>query len=237
MMTDPSSFLRGERHRWLVSSAVGATLLLAACGSSDSGSSSGSSVDVQEEGSQEIGDVSPDRVLAGIVREPSPVVDETPIPSLTNEGDDVVFRAQSGGLQVVYFGYTNCPDVCPTTMFDHTVSLRLLPDDMAEQVDTVMVTVDPDRDLELLTGYVQSFVPDGEAAGTADPAVLEAAAEPFGVGYDVVEASDGSIEVSHSGFLYVVGDNGELLLAWPFGTSSEEMAADMFQLLSSAATS
>ena len=121
-------------------------------------------------------------------------------------------------------------------MFDHTVSLRLLPDDMADQVDTVMVTVDPDRDLDLLTGYVQSFVPDGEAAGTSDPAVLAAAAEPFGVGYDVVEASDGSIEVSHSGFLYVVGDNGELLLAWPFGTSSEEMAADMFQLLNAETT-
>jgi protein SCO1/2 len=236
-MTEPSALLRVARHHGLVVVAAWAMVLLAACGSSDSGSSdSGTSGGTQQERPQEVEEVSPDRVLAGVVREPAPVVDETPIPSLTNEGDDVVFRAQPDGLQVVYFGYTNCPDVCPTTMFDHTVSLRLLPDDMADQVDTVMVTVDPDRDLDLLTGYVQSFVPDGEAAGTSDRAVLAAAAEPFGVGYDVVEASDGSIEVSHSGFLYVVGDNGELLLAWPFGTSSEEMAADMLQLLTAEGT-
>ena len=220
------------RQRRLVAFVIGGILLLAACGSSDSGSvAETQEVDAQQEAPQEIENVPLDRVLAGIVREPSPVVDETQIPSLTNEGDDVVFRAQSGGLQVVYFGYTNCPDVCPTTMFDHTVSLRLLPDDMADQVDTLMVTVDPDRDLALLADYVQSFVPGGEAAGTSDPALLQAAAEPFGVSYDVVETSDGSIEVSHSGFLYVVGDKGELLLAWPFGTSSEEMAADMFQLM------
>jgi protein SCO1/2 len=230
--------MRVTRHHGFAVVAAAAMVLLAACGSSDSGTSdSGTTGGAQQERSQEIEDVSPDRVLAGIVREPAPVVDGTPIPSLTNEGDDVLFRAQPDGLQIVYFGYTNCPDVCPTTMFDHTVSLRLLPDDMADKVDTVMVTVDPSRDLELLTGYVQSFVPDGEAAGTADPAVLAAAAEPFGVSYDVVEASDGSIEVSHSGFLYVVGDNGELLLAWPFGTSSEEMAADMLQLLTAEVTS
>jgi len=236
-MTEPSALLRVARHHGLVVVAAWAMVLLAACGSSDSGSSdSGTSGGTQQERPQEVEEVSPDRVLAGVVREPAPVVDETPIPSLTNEGDDVVFRAQPDGLQVVYFGYTNCPDVCPTTMFDHTVSLRLLPDDMADQVDTVMVTVDPDRDLDFLTGYVQSFVPDGEAAGTSDRAVLAAAAEPFGVGYDVVEAPDGSIEVSHSGFLYVVGDNGELLLAWPFGTSSEEMAADMVQLLTAEGT-
>jgi protein SCO1/2 len=235
-MTEPSALRRVASHHGLVV-AAGAMVLLSACGSSDSGTSdSGTSGGAQQEGSQEIEEVSPDRVLAGVVREPAPVVDETSIPSLTTEGDDVAFRAQPDGLQVVYFGYTNCPDVCPTTMFDHTVSLRLLPDDMADQVDTVMVTVDPDRDLELLAGYVQSFVPDAEAAGTSDPAVLAAAAEPFGVSYDVVEASDGSIEVSHSGFLYVVGDNGELLLAWPFGTSSEEMAADMFQLLTAETT-
>jgi protein SCO1/2 len=235
-MTEPSALRRVASHHGLVV-AAGAMVLLSACGSSDSNTSdSGTSGGAQQEGSQEIEEVSPDRVLAGVVREPAPVVDETPIPSLTIEGDDVVFRAQPDGLQVVYFGYTNCPDVCPTTMFDHTVSLRLLPGDMADQVDTVMVTVDPDRDLELLTGYVQSFVPDAVAAGTSDPAVLAAAAEPFGVSYDVVEASDGSIEVSHSGFLYVVGDNGELLLAWPFGTSSEEMAADMFQLLTAETT-
>ena len=170
------------------------------------------------------------RVLAGIVRDPAPSVDGTTLPSLTNEGTDVEFRGEPGGLKAVYFGYTNCPDVCPTTMSDWTVALRRLPEEIASRVDTVMVTVDPERDNDLLTGYVQSFVADAEAAGTLDADRLAAAAEPFGVSYDVTTNADGEIEVSHSGFLYLVGDDGKLLVTWPFGTSSEDMAADVQQL-------
>jgi len=230
-MSERTGLVRIARGRGIATVAVGAIVLLGACGSGDSGSTAEGPPETGSGAPQEIESVEPDRVFAGIVREPAPVVDQTPIPSLTYEGDEVVFRAQPGGLQVVYFGYTNCPDVCPTTMFDHTVSLRLLPDDMADQIDTVMVTVDPERDLTLLSDYVESFVPDAEAAGTSDPALLKAAADPFGVSYEVTTGSDGSVDVAHSGFLYVVGDTGELLLAWPFGTSSEEMAADMFQLM------
>jgi len=171
-----------------------------------------------------------DRELAGIVREPAPVVDATPVPSLTNPGSDVMFRAEQGGFQAVYFGYTNCPDVCPTTMADWAITLRRLPEELAAQVSTVMVTVDPDRDNDILPGYVQSFVADAEAAGTTDADVLAAAAAPFGVSYEVITNDEGEIEVSHSGFLYLVDDQGRLVVTWPFGTSSTEMAADIEQL-------
>jgi protein SCO1/2 len=171
-----------------------------------------------------------DRELAGIVREPAPVVDATPVPSLTNPGSDVMFRAEQGGFQAVYFGYTNCPDVCPTTMADWAITLRRLPEELAAQVSTVMVTVDPDRDNDILPGYVQSFVAEAEAAGTTDADVLAAAAAPFGVSYEVITNDEGEIEVSHSGFLYLVDDQGRLVVTWPFGTSSTEMAADVEQL-------
>jgi protein SCO1/2 len=196
-----------------------ALVALAACGSDDAASSS-SSVEVE----------AAERTLAGIVRDPAPVVDGTTLPSLTEPGEDVVFRADPGGLKAVYFGYTNCPDVCPTTMSDWTVALRRLPPEIADQVSTVMVTVDPERDNELLTGYVQSFVPDAVAAGTLDADRLAAAAEPFGVSYDVTTNAEGEVEVSHSGFLYLVGDDGRLLVTWPFGTSSQDMASDLEQL-------
>lgn len=170
------------------------------------------------------------RELAGIVRDPAPVVDATTLPSLTNPGTDVAFRAEPGEFTAVYFGYTNCPDVCPTTMADWAVTLRRLPEDLAARVGTVMVTVDPDRDNELLPGYVESFVADAEAAGTIEADRLAAAAEPFGVSYGVTTADDGDIEVVHSGFLYLVDDQGRLVVTWPFGTSSVEMAADVEQL-------
>ena len=201
---------------------VGALLALTACGSDDASTTESTPTDVT---------AAPDeRALAGIVRDPAPSVDATPIPSLTEPGSDVVFRGEPGGYLAVYFGYTNCPDVCPTTMADWTVALRRLPEDLADRVDTVMVTVDPERDNELLTGYVQSFVPDAEAAGTLDADVLAAAAEPFGVSYSVTTGDDGEIEVAHSGFLYLVDDEGKLLVTWPFGISSTDMAADVEQL-------
>ncbi len=220
---------RRRAHRGGIAAvaAVAALAVMAAAGSAcgnDETSSSGAS------GATTAVDSTDERTLAGIVRDPAPAVDGTTLPSLTNEGTDVEFRGEPGGLKAVYFGYTNCPDVCPTTMSDWTVALRRLPEEIASRVDTLMVTVDPERDNDLLTGYVQSFVPDAEAAGTLDADRLAAAAEPFGVSYDVTTNTDGEIEVAHSGFLYLVGDDGKLLVTWPFGTPSEDIAADVEQL-------
>ena len=190
---------------------VALTLVLASCGSDDGA----------------------DATLTGIVREPAPVVDGTALPSVAEDGELVEFRARPGGLQAVYFGYTSCPDVCPTTLADLTVALRKLPDDQAALVDTVMVTVDPDRDLDILADYVQSFIPDADAAGTDDDELLAEAAEPFGIVYSVSTLDDGTVEVEHSPFLYVVNDRGELVLTWQFGVTSDDMAADIATLLGS----
>jgi protein SCO1/2 len=201
--------------------------VLTACGSGDDSTEPSAVTATTPEVADTAG---ADRELAGIVREPAPVVDATPVPSLTNPGSDVVFRAEQGGFRAVYFGYTNCPDVCPTTMADWAITLRRLPEELAGQVSTVMVTVDPDRDNDLLPGYIESFVADAEAAGTTDADVLAAAAAPFGVSYEVITNDEGEVEVSHSGFLYLVDDQGRLVVTWPFGTSSSEMAADIEQL-------
>lgn len=205
-----------RRPTRLVTTAVlaVATAVLAACGGDAAGGT--------------------DAALTGIVREPSPVVDDQAIPSLTDPGEQVEFRAPPGGLQVVYFGFTNCPDVCPTTLADLTVALRKLPGDLADRVQTVMVTVDPARDLDVLPDYVRSFVPDAVAAGTPDDAVLRAAAEPFGVSYDVRTLDDGTVEVDHTPFLYAVDDQGELAVTWQFGVSSDDLAADIEALLAGA---
>ncbi len=211
---------------------LAAVVVLAACGSDGDSSASETSMNGSVPASVATADAgdATERELAGIVRDPAPVVDATTLPSLTDPGSDAVFRAEPGGFRAVYFGYTNCPDVCPTTMADWAVTLRRLPPELAAQVSTVMVTVDPDRDNELLPGYITSFVADAEAAGTTDADRLAAAAEPFGVSYEVVTNDEGDVEVSHSGFLYLVDGEGRLVVTWPFGTSSSEMAADIQQL-------
>lgn len=227
-MADPLD-VRPDRRRpakpvALVVAAMAFVLVACASDSESSGTAATAAV------TTDAGSGTAERELAGIVREPAPVVDATTLPSLTDPGTEVAFRADPGGFRSVYFGYTNCPDVCPTTMADWAVTLRRLPEGLAARVSTVMVTVDPDRDNELLPGYIESFVVGAEAAGTTDADRLAAAAEPFGVSYDVTTGDGGDIEVSHSGFLYLVDDQGRLVVTWPFGTSSSEMAADVEQL-------
>jgi len=143
---------------------------------------------------------------------------------------DVAFRADDGGLLLVYFGYTNCPDFCPTTLADLKVALNRV-GDAATAVDVAMVTVDPERDLAILDDYITSFFTDGIALGTTDPTVLTAATEPFGVSYLVTQNDAGGTDVAHSTQLYAVDDTGSLVLTWPFGIETQELADDIADLL------
>lgn len=186
--------------------AAGGALALSACGSDD------------------------EAALTGAVRDPAPQVDGVSLPSLSEPGEEVQFRAEPGEVEVVYFGYTSCPDVCPTTMSDLAAALRQMDPDDADRVSVVMVTVDPERDLEVLDGYVTSFVSDGVAAGTLDADLAAQAGEPFGASWEVRTVGD-TVEVDHSPFLYAVDDEGRLVVSWQFGTSSEDMASDLDVLL------
>lgn len=169
--------------------------------------------------------------LVGATREPEPAVDAVALPDVSDGGTPFEMRADDGELLVVYFGYTNCPDVCPTTLSDLRMALRQLDDDEAAKVDVAMVTIDPARDTEILTDYVQSFVPDAHALATSEPTDLRAAADPFGVSYVVQESESGEIEVAHSSQLFLVDDTGTLVLTWLFGTTSDDIAADLDHLI------
>lgn len=170
-----------------------------------------------------------DRELAGYIRTPAPSLVGITLPELTADGADFELRAEPGRLLVVYFGYTNCPDYCPTTMQDLRIALRSVGD--ADRVDVAMVTVDPERDNAILPDYVRSFFPDGVALGTTDAERLARAAQPFGVSYAVTTADDGDIEVAHSTQLFAVDPTGDLLITWPFGLDRDELAKDIDDLL------
>lgn len=170
-----------------------------------------------------------ERELAGITRQPAPQVDAVTLPDVSRGGQPFALRAAPGELLIVFFGYTNCPDICPTTMSDVRRAREAMGDDAA-RVDVAMVTVDPERDAEVLTDYVQDFVPDGHALATDDPVALRSAAEPFGVTY-AVEEHDGHTEVGHSSQLFAVDETGKLVVTWSFGTSADDLAADLRALL------
>lgn len=175
-----------------------------------------------------------DRELVGYRRDPAPVVADFELPDLSSGGEPFALRADPGELLVVYFGYTNCPDFCPTTLSDVRLARQQL--DEPERVDVAMIAIDPDRDLPILAEYVGGFFPDdGHALGTDDPSALAQVAAPFGVQYDVTTNDDGEIDVAHTTQLYAVDDQGRVALTWQFGVSKDDLAADFEQLLEATA--
>lgn len=210
-----SSGVTGAIRPFLLALVAAVTVTAAACSGGD-GSATTTTVE---------------RQLAGYTREPAPSVAEVRLP-VVGSTEPVAATAEPGGLRIVYFGYTSCPDVCPTTMSDVKRALAELPADQAARVGVVMVSVDPERDLDdRLAAYVATFIADGAASRITDPAQLQSVAEAFGARYSVETLDDGEIEVSHTGDLYVVDDRGDIVLQWPFGTASDDIAADLSAML------
>lgn len=171
--------------------------------------------------------------LAGAVRTPSLDVSAVTLPEVASGGEPLAMHAPAGELYVVYFGYTSCPDVCPTTMNDIAVALGDLPNALAERATVAMATVDPERDTdEVLTGYLDHFFDRSLALRTTDPGELEAAARAFGVQWEIEDHAPGeAYEVAHTAVTYVVDDAGTVAVEWPFGFDSESMTSDLRILL------
>ena len=140
------------------------------------------------------------------------------------DGEPVDIAALSGDLVLVYFGYTNCPDVCPTTLSAAANAIDRLPADQREQVRLLMVTVDPDRDRPgELEEYVEFFHPefDGVTGPVAD---IDRVASLYGVFY---ELGDGTVEtgyvVDHTATLMAIGPDGTLRIVWPPNVTSQDL--------------
>ena len=174
----------------------------------------------------------PSGKLRGFVMSPAPEVGSFSLPDATQGGAPLALTAAPGGLMLVYFGYTACPDICPTTLSDLGVALRRL-GKPAERVDVAMVTVDPERDTaDVLDGYVGHFITRGHhALRTDDPSELARVANAFGARYEVRKEADGAVEVGHSALVYAVDDRGIVQVAWPFGMSSRAVTKDPRVLL------
>jgi protein SCO1/2 len=115
-----------------------------------------------------------------------------------------------GKAVVVFFGFTHCPDVCPTTLADMAGVMKKLGPD-ADRVQMVFITVDPERDTpQDLARYVQAFDPRFVAL-RGDPAQTQAAAKDFKIFYEKRKEGD-SYTVDHSAQSYVFDPQGRLRL-------------------------
>jgi protein SCO1 len=135
-----------------------------------------------------------------------------------------------GKVVVLFFGYTHCPEVCPTTLADLAQVMRLLGKD-ADRVQVLFVTLDPERDSpELLAKFVPSFDPSflglyGDTQATAQ------AAKAFGVNYMKQYDKHGGYTLDHTDGIYLLGTRGKPLLLAPYGQRAEQLAQDIRLLL------
>ena len=139
-----------------------------------------------------------------------------------------------GKAVVVFFGYTQCPDVCPTTLSEIAEAKRLLGPDGAK-VQGVFVTVDPERDTpEVLKAYMANFGPDFVALrGT--PEQLAEVAKEYKMYYKKVDGkTPGSYTMDHSAGSYVYDPQGRVRLYTRYGTGPEALASDLQVLLTDA---
>ena len=136
-----------------------------------------------------------------------------------------------GKVVVIFFGYTQCPDVCPTTLTEIAEARKLLGADGAK-VQPVFITVDPERDTpELLKAYVGNFGPDVVAL-TGSPEQIAAVAKDFKVFFRRVEGkAPGSYFMEHSAASFVYDPQGRLRLYSRYGSGAQALADDIRLLL------
>lgn len=134
---------------------------------------------------------------------------------------DTDFRGQ---FMLVYFGFTYCPDICPTALLTMTNAINNLGKD-GEEVTPILISVDPERDKpDVLAQYVANFHP--RLVGlTGTPEQVKAAADAYKVYYTKVEQKDSSLAyvVDHSGFIFLMSPKGEYLAHFPHDVAEQSL--------------
>ena len=151
--------------------------------------------------------------------------------SLVDQNDKPFTDANlKGKWQLVFFGYTHCPDVCPTTLNDLSLALDQL-GDKKSQVGIVFISVDPERDTPaVLKSYVGSFGGPVEAL-TGSPDAVAQAAKDYKVYYAKHPRSDGGYDMDHSALIYIMDPQGRFTATFTPDDQPDKMAERLKKLL------
>jgi protein SCO1/2 len=148
----------------------------------------------------------------------------------TPDGRTVTDASFRGKWLLVYFGYTFCPDVCPTTLMSMAQALQKL-GPVADKVQPVFITVDPERDTPQHIGdYVKDFDPRFVGlAGSREQ--VAAAARAFHVYYSVRQLGNNEYVIDHSSFIYVIDPNGKFMRLLTGDLPGHELADQIMKLM------
>jgi protein SCO1 len=147
--------------------------------------------------------------------------------ALTDQnGRTVTDQDLRGRPFLVFFGFTHCPDVCPTSLFEISEVLGKLGPD-AQKVSALFVTVDPERDTPAaMKDYLSSFNP--RLVGlTGDPAAIAAVAKEYRVYVKKVPLDNGDYTMDHTALVYLMDKDGRFVAPFNLKRSAEDAAADL----------
>ncbi len=168
--------------------------------------------------------------LRGIVYDPPLIATDF---SLIRE-DGTVFRLsdQRGKVILLFFGYTFCPDVCPTTLYDIRRAIDKLKEAERKRVEVVFITVDPERDTpQRIQEYVRQFSPTFIGLSGSEE-TLKPIWQAYNVSRIVEKTSSATgYLVNHSAYIYLIDADGYLRVIFPFGTPPEDIMYDVRHLL------
>ena len=171
----------------------------------------------------------PYRFRGSVSQPPSPAADFT----VTDQhGQPFTLSKQRGNVVALFFGFTNCPDVCPTTLSEMKTIRERLGND-ADKLKVVFVSIDPERDTpERLGRYMASFDPTF-IGGSTPQALLDPIMQAYGVSAIKRELPNSAMgyTMDHSAFTYLIDAKGDLRVLFAYGSTIDDMTSDIRYLI------
>jgi protein SCO1 len=168
--------------------------------------------------------------LGGLKHATAPAAIGGPFQLTDQAGQTVTEKSMLGRPTLIFFGFTHCPDVCPTTLFEMSEVLRAMGKD-ADRVNTYYISVDPERDTAAaMKDYLSSFDPRMKGL-TGSPQEIAKVLSEYRVYAKKVPLKDGDYTMDHTALVYLMDRDGKFVSPFNLNRKPEEAASDLKRYL------
>ncbi|OAF10200.1 copper-binding protein [Bradyrhizobium centrolobii] len=168
--------------------------------------------------------------MGGVSKVAQPVAIGGPFQLTDQNGKTVTDKSLKGKPTLIFFGYTHCPDVCPTSLFEISEVLRAMGRD-ADKINAYFISVDPERDTQAaMKDYLSSFDPHLEGL-SGDPADIAKVITSYRVYAKKVPTKDGDYTMDHTALIYLMDRDGRFVSPFNLKRSPEEAATELKRYL------
>ena len=169
-------------------------------------------------------------MLGGLQKVTAPAAIGGPFQLVDHNGKTVTEQSLKGKPTLIFFGFTHCPDVCPTALFEMSELLRAMGKD-GDRVNAYFVSVDPERDsVAKMKDYLSSFDPRLKGL-TGDPAAVEKVVTGYRVYAKKVPLKDGDYTMDHTALIYLMDREGRFVRPFDIKRKPEDAATDLKRYL------